>query len=190
VNTSLAVPELTDNQRRELTDVRSPYSAEDRVAVAVAYLISGGNSVEAAKKASPLLSTPIEAGTIRQWKSRAGWFPQAESIARGILQQELDRKYTQLLHKTEAEMMDRIKDGEHKVVNGEILRVPVGLKDLVVTHGVISDKRAMIRGEPTSRREDSGVELIFKLAEALQEKGQVAREVIEGDFEEVTDGNS
>lgn len=181
MSTSLAVPELTDQQRRALTDVRSPYSAEDRVAVAVAYLIKGGNSVEAAKMASPLLSEGIEAGTIRQWKSRAGWWPQAEQLARGILQQDLDRKYTALLHETEKEIMDRVKKGDHKVVNGEVQRVPVGIKDLVVTHGVISDKRAMIRGEPTSRSESTGVDLIFKLAEALREKGQTARAVIEGE---------
>lgn len=186
---SLAVPVLTDEQRNLITDVRSQYSAEDRIACVVAYIVAGGNAEEASRKATMMIGQDVKPGTIRQWKARNSWWSEAEDIARKILQQDLDRKYTRLLHLTEKEMVDRVTNGNTVIgKDGELVQLPVPFRELVTGHGVISDKRAMVRGEPTSRREDMGVDLLLKLADALHKSGakQLQEPVtIDGEFEEI-----
>ena len=84
-------------------------------------------------------------------------------------------------------MVDRVKNGNTVMHNGEKVMVPVALRDLVNAHGIIVDKRAMIRGEPTSRKQDTGVELILKLAKVLQQQGEKALTdtTVDGEWEEV-----
>jgi len=180
------IPMLTEEQRKNIHDSRSPYSAEDRICAVMAFIVSGGNSEEAARKASISIGQQLTAGTLRQWKSRSSWWPEGEDIARKMLQQELDRKYTRLLIETEKEIMDRVKLGDHKVTkDGDIIRVPVTFQHLVTGHAIISDKRAMLRGEPTSRKEDSGVDLLLRLAKALQSDGEKkVGQTIEGEIED------
>lgn len=60
------IPEVTDALRAALTDSRSPFTAEDRIAVVMAYLVTGGNSARAAKISAipgrPLLQRGTERG--------------------------------------------------------------------------------------------------------------------------------
>jgi len=163
---------LTDEQRTEIHDSRSQYSAEDRVCAVMAYIVAGGNSNAAARAATKAIEKEISPEVIRQWKSRAPWWPKAVTIARTALQQDLSMKYTRFLMETEKEMLDRVKTGDTHLHNGELVKIPVKLRDLVVSHGVISDKYAMLHGQPTSRTETTGVDLIFRLAAALQEQGE------------------
>lgn len=181
------IPVLTDEQRQIIHDSRSPYSAEDRICAVMAYVVSGGNSEEAARKASTSIGQQLNAGTLRQWKHRSTWWPEAEQIARKLLQQDLGNKYTRILFETEKEICDRIKVGDpHVNKDGDVTRVPVKFRDLVTGHAIISDKRAMLYGEPTSRKEDTGVALLLRLAEALQSDGERKIEKpIEGEFEVV-----
>ena len=181
------VPMLTEQQRQLIHDSRSPYSAEDRVTCAMCYLVAGGNAEEAARKATVLIGQEVKANTLRQWKSRSEWFSEAEDIARKMLQVDLDRKYTRFLHETEKEMRDRLLNGDHHVTkDGDLIRVPVKLRDLMNAHGIVSDKRAMLRGEPTSRKEATGVEALIELVRVLQDAGEKKLPAIEGDYEVLT----
>ena len=179
---------LTDDQRQELTESRSPFSAEDRVVVAMCFISCGGEQAKAAARATRVLGKKIPAATLRQWLRRA-WWPQALEAGRGMLQKELAHKYTRLLLETEEGMLDRVTKGDWKVINGEQVRVPVTLRDLVGAHAIIADQRAMIYGEPTSRKEDSGLLLAHKLVGLLQKQGEEQikdmPEPIEGEFTEV-----
>ena len=182
------VPMLTDEQRDNIHDSRSPYSAEDRVCTIMAYIVAGGNSEEASRKASVAIGQPVHAGTIRQWKIRAAWWAEGEEIARKMLQQDLGRKYTKILHDTEKEIVDRIKNGDTVVTKMGIVKVPVKFRDLVTGHAIVSDKRAMLYGEPTSRKEDTGVALLLRLAKALQSDGEKKiGETVNAEFTEVKD---
>lgn len=186
---ALAVAPLTDEQRQRISDSRSPYSAEDRIACVMAYIVEGGNATAAAKAASHSIQKEIKPDLLRQWKSRSEWWEEGEDIARRMLQQDLDMKYTRLMHRTESEMVKRLEQGNTVLAkNGDLVQVPVTFKDLVTGHGIISDKRAMLRGEPTSRKEDTGVDVILKLAQMLQQQGEKA--VIDGEYEVMTDANS
>lgn len=185
---------LTDDQRRDLTDSRSDFSAEDRVVIATAYILSRENSALAADRATKTLGREVLAGTIRQWKRRA-WWPKAEEVGRLVLRSDLENKYVALLAETEEGMADRIADGDVRIFmcrdsDGASTpmerRVPVTLRDLVGAHAIVSDKLAMMRGEPTGRKEDTGVALAMKLADLLQQRGEKKiAAAIDGEFEEV-----
>lgn len=178
---------LTEEARRELTDSRSPYSAEDKVTVAMAYIVSGGNSVQAVKLLHDAELEGIKPNTIRQWKTRTAWWTTAETVARALLQQDLDRAYTRILHLTEKEMEDRIINGDVVMTKEGPQRLPLKMKDLTYSHAIISDKRAMLRGEATSRSDrNDPIETMRKLAELLRDIGQERREnVIEAEWERI-----
>lgn len=105
-----------------------------------------------------------------------------------MLRKDLAHKYARLLQETEKEILDRVQNGDARLNReGEVVRVPASLRDLVGTHAIVSDKEAMLHGEPTSKREDSGVALAHKLVELLQQQGerQLKGTAIEGEYTEV-----
>jgi hypothetical protein len=185
--TNELIPTLTEEQRAKIHDSRSPYSAEDRLCAIMAYIVSGGNSEEAARKATLSMGQPLTANTLRQWKCRADWWPEGEDIARKMLQQDLGRKYTRILALSEKEIGKRLIDGDpHVASDGTVTLVPIKFRDLVTGHAIISDKRAMLYGEPTSRKEDTGLDLLLRLAQAMQKDGtKKIGETIDAEYEEV-----
>ena len=146
-----ALPQLSDELRKKMTDSRSPFTAEEKLAAVMAYIISGGNSSRAVELAGVPNLTP---DAVRQWKSRSKWWEDAEQHAKALLQKDLERAYTRMLHTTEKEIFNRVEKGDVVLTrDGEEKRVPLKGKDLMYIHGIIHDKRAMLRGEPTSRTE-------------------------------------
>ena len=203
----VSLPALTDDERRDLTDPRSEYTAEERVVVAMTFILCGEKSALAAHRASKALDREIPAGTLRQWRRR-DWWPLAEAAGKRRLQEDLENGYTRILHLTESNILDRIENGDSrpnplagrpvllKAADREedeewgtepaFIPVPVTLRDLIGAHAVVSDKRAMLRGEPTSRKEDTGLALAMKLAEAFHRMGQEALDrkdgAVDGEF--------
>ena len=180
------IPQITDDLRIKMTDSRSQFTAEDKLAACMAYLISGGNSSRAAELSGVHKLAPA---TIRQWKSRSAWWDEAEGHAKMLLQKDLERAYTRMLHTTEKEIFDRVENGDIVIAkDGSQVRKPLGGKDLMYIHGIIHDKRAMLRGEPTSRTEKSNpMQLVNDLAKLLQEQGKAQKEDIshDGDWKPV-----
>ena len=82
------------------------------------------------------------------------------------------------MHETEAEILDRVRNGDVVVTkDGAKVRKPLSGKDLVHVHAIVHDKRAMIRGEPTSRTEKvDPMKVIREAAELLQKQGQAKSE--------------
>ncbi len=172
------VPQITDDLRKKMTDSRSQFSAEEKMACVMAYLITGGNS----SRAIELACVPeMKAATLRQWKKRSKWWDDAISHAKALLQKDLDAAYTKMLHRTEKELFDRVEEGDVVILkDGSQVRKPLSAKDLIYVHGVVFDKRAMTRGEPTSRTEKvDPLSVVNQLAKLLHEKGEAQKEEIE-----------
>ena len=71
-------------------------------------------------------------------------------------QDELDSKFTSIVHSVLDKVTDRIENGDEKLrSNGDIVKVAIGGKDLSVIASIFYDKRALLRGDPTSRVEKS-----------------------------------
>ena len=129
---------------------------DDRLSAALAWLITG-NTVEASKICG------IPDRTIRDWMSKDWWEPILEE-ARKSKQKELDAVWTRIIHKAAVEINDRLDNGDATLNKfGDIKRVPIKAKDLSFILSVVADKRALARGEPTSRSEKKTVEESLKV---------------------------
>lgn len=143
------------------------WSVEQRIEAAIAWLITG-STVEAEKLCN------IPARTIRAWMQES-WWDDVLDQAKGIKQKEIDALWTGLIHQATEQLKDRIKDGDEYVDrHGNTHRVPVKAKDLAAIIERLVDKRAMARGQATSRTERISVE--EKLDQIKGKLGQMDQE--------------
>lgn len=182
------LPTLSEDERHDLTDTRSEFTAEDRVFFAMTWIHAGENSALAAERIARVTGREMDGSTIRQWKRRP-WWTTAISAAKKYLQQELDTRYTALIHLTEKEMVDRVKNGDSRLTkDGDIVKVPVTLRDLVGAHAIIAEQRARIRGTGQKEAAATGLDLAMKLAEMLQQQGEKKiASSIPGEYEDVSE---
>lgn len=144
---------------------------DDRLSAALAWLITG-NTVEASK----ICGVPDR--TIRDWMSKDWWEPVLEE-ARKSKQKELDAVWTRIIHKAAIEINDRLDNGDATLTkDGSIKKVPIKAKDLSFILSVVADKRALARGEPTSRREsksstEEGLRSISDAIEQIQNEKSI-----------------
>lgn len=118
------------------------WAIEDKLRAAFAYIITG-NTVEA----SPLCGIPDR--TIREWTEEPWW---ADLIAQAKSQKnaELDASYTRIIAKAILHVEDRIDNGDEVNTPSGPQKKKMSGKDLATIAAIFQDKRAIIRGEPTS----------------------------------------
>jgi hypothetical protein len=150
-------------------NARSVASKEDVLRVLGAYAILGNMRLVAEHlSAEPHLNFQ----TIRKWM-QADWWKSALTLIRKQKQGHLDAKLTQIMDLCTNEMVDRLIHGEAVLDKGEIKRKPVSLRDATITAAVTYDKRALLRGDPTSRSERiNPEEAMTKLAEQFVKMAQ------------------
>lgn len=170
-----------------LYDARSKWTPEQKMEAAVAYVCTGS-----AKAAATLCEVPRS--TISSWVADAEWWPDAIGEARRRKQKELDGKLTGVIDSTLRQLQDRIANGDEVVGrNGEVSRKKVGARDLAIIAGTMYDKRALLRGDPTSRSESTqgGVALQDLQARFAEVANQLNAKVINNEpkstKEDITD---
>lgn len=136
----------------------SPYTVEQKLQAAMTYLTTG--SVWAVHKA-----TGIPKNTISDWKTRSSWWPDIIAQCKKVKQDELDAMFTEVIHLGIGETRDRIINGDpiYDSKTGEIKRVPMKGKDVATTAAILYDKRAVLRGDPTSIQKKESTEDTLKL---------------------------
>lgn len=141
----------------------SCYTDDVRDRVALTYLITGNG-----RETSRICDVP--AMTVIDWKN-SDWFQAKLVQLRAEKADELDAKMSGFIHLAMEQAIDRVTNGDW-IVNaqtGETVRKPMSGKDLVVAMAVCYDKRALQRGDPTSRTERVGTdELLDKLARKME----------------------
>ena len=119
---------------------------ETRVNAAICWLVTG--SVE---KASEMSEIPPR--TIRDWMKQPWWDDVVDTV-KGIKQKELDALWTGLIHKSADALRDRVDNGDSVLDKfGNIKKIPIKGKDLAFITAIAVDKRALARGQATSRTE-------------------------------------
>lgn len=114
---------------------------------AVATYLATGDSNQAAKL------TGIPARTIRSWFDQDWWIESTERL-RAQHEKQLDAKLTAIIEKAMDVTLDRLEYGDEVIgKDGAPVRRKVSGRDAAVIGGVAFDKRALIRGQPTSRVE-------------------------------------
>lgn len=177
------------------------YPLEKKIHAACVYGVTGS-----LKEVTRL--TDIPENQLKNMMQEPWWLDTIKQIRR----EENDlitAKMTTIIDGTLDAMQDRIQNGDHYLDNKytpdpenpgkfiktrEIIRVPVKLKDLPVTIGILTDKRQLLRGEATSitgktAQEDILKELAGKFenfAKALNIKEPQTLDIT--DVEEITDG--
>lgn len=138
------------------------------------------------QKVSELTKVPVQ--TLHNWRKQE-WFQQMLVEVREENNEKIDAKFTEILEKSLELAIDRLQHGDF-VLNkhGELVRKPVGLRDLSIVNAITVDKRQILRGLPTARTEqvvNSGdklnklAEAFMQLANKQQQPRIVEAEVIE-----------
>ena len=160
------------------------YSAKEKLYAMCAWLVFGNNS-----KASQ--HSGIPAGTISGFKKQEWWNTILDEI-RKDKQGELDIALTGVIHKAADVMADRLENGDMKPLknkDGEFQYVshPVTARDAAQVAALMSDRRALMRGDPTSRIERSTQDTLNDLSEQFKKFAkakQVDGEVVDVKKEE------
>lgn len=150
---------------------------KSRVTAVTAYLATGSNTEAAA-------CIGAAEGTIRSWRKTQWW----DELAHEIRQRkgdELDAKLSNIIDKVTETINDRLDNGEahYDTKTGNIVRVPVKMKDAAVVGAIGFDKRQLLRGEATSRTEHvSTAQRLESLADHF--KGFATGQTLEGEVED------
>lgn len=161
------------------------YTRDQRYEVLAAWATCG----QFTKVAQEIKDVPYP--TMVSWRHQDWWEPALQEF-RKLHGAYMDARMTGLLEKKLNAMEDRLDNGDEFVdKDGEIRRKKVTYRDLAIGTGVIYDKRALNRGEPTARveqisDEDRTRKLIDQFKSVVQNSGRIINvtpEKVENDDE-------
>ena len=175
--TEMAYPEVPKNKKQEpsnkydLSALHSPkarYTADEKLAAVLAYVMTG--SVRGV-----IRLTGLKQQVISDWKNNSSWWPDAYMAVKKEKQDEIDGSLTTIIHAASGEIIDRIINGDEIIdKNGKPVRRKMTGKELAWVMGISYDKRALLRGDPTSRTEK--VDYGKQLEDLRKEFGNMAKE--------------
>lgn len=165
----------------------SKYPPEQKLYAVLCYMVDG-TSIKAGKRSG------VDPATIRWWKSEAVWWEPALKELRRQYQDKLDANLTRLIHTVSTEIEDRILNGDERAnKDGEIYNIKVSAKEMATILGILYDKRALLRGDPTSNpgkgnnsQLDSLTKRFEDFAQKMKDSGNMAKP-IEGSYQTSAD---
>lgn len=144
----------------------SKYTPEQKLYAVLCYMVEG-SSIRAGKRSG------VDPATIRWWKSEAVWWAPALKEMRRQYQDQLDSKFTGLIHTAAKEIEDRILKGDERAdKHGDIYNVKVSGRDLATIMAILYDKRALLRGDPTSNAGKVGNQELDNLTKRFEDFAQ------------------
>ena len=185
------IPDLSGNidlfKAIQECNPKSPTPPEMKIASAALWAVLGSSH-----KVGRMLGIPNN--TIRSWYKEPWWHMAIREV-RKTKNEEFDAKLTGLLDDTIVEIQDRLSKGETVIdKNGELRRVPVSTRNLATLMGIVYDKRALTRGDPTSKvvRVDVNEHLTHvadKLSRLVDKIPTPMENItVDGEFVEITNG--
>lgn len=175
--TEMAYPKAPDKKHKvpstkyDLAELYSPkakYTAEEKLAAVLAYVMTG--SIRGVVRL-----TGLKQQVVSDWKNNSSWWPDCYMTIKRDKQEEVDGSLTTIIHAANGEMLDRIINGDEIInKNGDAVRRKMTGKELAWVMGISFDKRALLRGDPTSRTEK--VDTKQQMADLRKEFGAMARE--------------
>ena len=140
----------------------SKYSTEKKVQAVVVYFLN-----QSYKKTARMCTIPE--GTLKDW-SETVWWKEAYQRIKKEKNEELDGKISAILDRSIALISKRLKTGDATVSkDGTLIYKPVAARDVALISAILFDKRALMRGDPTSRTEKvSTDEVLANLMDSFQ----------------------
>jgi len=151
---NLDLVKIDDELFEDIVGNNTKYTPEERIMAATYYAVTG-SSIQASEKCAQT-GTPIPASTIRKWKNTTSWWKPVLHEVRKAKQDQLDAKLTSIIMEGADKLEDRVRNGNIKLnpKTGELNRIPMTSGELAKDAvGIPYDKRALMRGDPTSRTE-------------------------------------
>ena len=142
----------------------SKYTPADKIAALTAYLVTGS-----AQKAEAHCG--VNAGTIQTWRRNSEWWPALANEIKKEKNDEMEAVLTGILHQSLENIVDKLENGDtfYDGKTGEQYKMPVKAKELAALTGILFDKRALLRGDPTRRVESvSTDQRLSKLKEQFE----------------------
>lgn len=140
-------PDSLDIDLKELYSPKSKYTPEQKIEAVAAYMITG-----TIKSAAKICGIPRK--TVSDWKNQALWWDDTLRECRKKKQDELDANFTGVIHTAVGKLLDRVEQGDPKLQkDGSIISIPMSGRDLAISMSILFDKRALLRGDPTSKVE-------------------------------------
>jgi len=164
----------------EMVGPGSKYSDEDRRRAAVEFLVTGNMTLVAK-------NIGIPRQTLVDWK-HSEWWEEVISEVRHEKGEEIDAYLTKLIDSAFEQAQDRVENGDYRVTkDGELIRVPMGGRDLVIAGATVYDKQRLHRNEPTSIRcEFKSIEELAVQFRQLSSNHKIKRvNSIDGECEEI-----
>ena len=164
-----------DNNELDLTSLysaRAKYTADEKLAAVLAYVMTG--SIRGVVRL-----TGLKQQVVSDWKNNSSWWPDIYANVKKEKQEEIDGTLTSIIHAAAGGMMDRIMHGDEIIdKNGDAVRRKMSGKELAWVMGITYDKRALLRGDPTSRTEK--VDQKTLMSELKDQFAEMAREHLDG----------
>jgi hypothetical protein len=150
----------------ELYSSRAKYTAQQKLEAVTAYVMTG--TISGASRLTGL-STQL----MSEWKNRATWWPDAYAAVKVQKQEEMDGVMTSIIHLAAEEVVDRLLNGDEVITkDGDLMRKKMSGKDIGWIMAVTHDKRALLRGDPTSRTEKvDTAKMLDALTKRFEEMG-------------------
>lgn len=184
------LPDIPNNEYDMLADIYSPkarYEPEIKIAAVAAFVATG--TVRGTARA-----TGLSKQCISEWKNKSQWWPGVYQKIKKDKQEELDARLTTLIHKAFDEMEDRLINGDEVITkDGDKERKKISARDLSMVGGIMYDKRAMLRGDPTSiSAKASPQEILSSLKEELTAiaKAELNKTVVNPEIDDAKSNNS
>ena len=163
----------SETHSKALTDCNfsgSKYGIQERIQVAVAFLIHGNVSRTSE-------ATGIPKTTIRDWRNTEWWVQLSEEV-RAEKEHEFQAGFSRIVESAIGQVEDRLQNGDAKLLRGaeghEERRVPVSAKDAVVIAGISYDKLRLSLNLPSTIRasSDNNLENLARKFEEIAKKYQ------------------
>jgi len=140
----------------------SKYTMDDKREVCNWMTIKGGNSISVMKR------TGVPAQTIRGW-TKTDWWAEMQADIRKKHASRFDGKMTYVMDAMMKALMDRVEHGDEVLwaKTGEMIKKAMSGRDLSTALNQVIEKRALLRGDATSRSSAISTE---KQMENLQKK--------------------
>jgi len=165
--------ELIDLINNVGSNAKTKWGLDAKVMAAGYYAVLG--SYEKTKDHMAAAGIPVPKSTIAYWRKQTQWWGPLIEEVRKAKNEELDAKLTSIIHSSADALEDRVKNGNYKLAGKNedgtpnLVRVPMSSSELATGGiGIQYDKRALLRGDPTSRvaREDP-IAILEKIAARL-----------------------
>lgn len=177
----------TVEQRRKSTPVQGKvkgkkdfYSDKEKMDACCKFALTGNS-----RRTAEL--TRIPEATIRAWKQTEWW---NEITQRIHMEQDeaLTTELTKVVEKAVEQINDRLVHGDYlyDAKKGELVRKPVGARDVSVILATSLDKRELLRGNPTSRSEKVSTDERLKSLAQQFKKFTQAKEIVQEPVEELS----